>query len=121
MNESFLLRFARLGFWAACVATLVGAVIPPTTPGLNFLPWDKAEHFVAFYALTAIAAFAFPRRSLAKLALLLCAFGGSIELVQALPLVHRDAEWGDWLADSVAIVSVLLPMALERWRVRIRR
>jgi len=121
MKASTLVRLTQLGFWAAFLATLGGALMPPTTPGIDFLPWDKAEHFVGFYVLTTLAVLAFPRRSLVAIALLLCAFGGLIELVQALPIVHRDAEWGDWLADSVAIVSVLAPMALVRWRAAFRR
>ena len=115
MRTGQFARIAQAGFWAAAAATFAGAVTPPDL-GVKLLPWDKAEHFLAFYALMTIALLAFPRRPPLGIALLLSGFGGLIELVQALPFVHRDAEWGDWLADSAAIGAVLLPMALQRWR-----
>ena len=104
----------------ACVITLAGAVMPPSE-GLQLLPWDKAEHFLAFYVLTSLAVVAFPRGRLIMIAIVLSAFGGLIELVQALPIVHRDAAWGDWVADTVAVAAVFVPMALMRWRVEFGR
>jgi len=32
--------------------------------------------------------------------------------------VHRDCDWHDWLADTLAIAAVLLPMQLARLRRR---
>lgn len=115
-----LLRIARIAFWAAIAITMAGAFAPPSA-SLQVLPWDKAGHFLAFYALTALAVVAFPARRVVVIALSLSAFGGLIEIVQALPIVHRDAEWGDWLADSAAIAAVIIPMAFVRWRDDARR
>ena len=75
-----------------------------------------AEHFAAFYVLTLLAVAAFPRRSLVVVAIVLSAFGASIELVQPLPFVNRDCDFWDWVADTIAVVAALAPMALVWWR-----
>lgn len=115
VNSGILLRAAQLLFWAALVFTFVAAVMP-THQAPKLFPWDKAEHFAAFYTLTVLGAAAFPRRSLIVLSILLSAFGGAIELVQALPIVNRDCDFWDWAADTVAILAALAPMVCVRWR-----
>lgn len=82
----------------------------------HLFPWDKAEHFAAFYVLSFLAAGAYPRASLVIVALWLSLFGAGIELVQALPFVHRDCDIWDWVADTLAILAALAPILLERWR-----
>lgn len=115
-----LLRVAQLVFWATLVFTFVCAVMPaPSAPKL--FPWDKAEHFAAFYTLTVLSVLAFPRRPLVALAVALSAFGAAIELVQALPIVNRDCDFWDWVADTVAVIAALVPMALVRWRAMMQR
>ncbi len=116
---SLLLTLARVAFFAALAFTFYSAVIPPRD-ALQLVPWDKAEHFIAFYVLTALAVVAFPRRNLFVLAALLSAFGALIEFVQGLPMVHRDRDFWDWVADTTAIASVLAPMALVWWRGQVR-
>jgi len=112
---SSLVRLAQLAFLAALIFTFYSAVIPPHE-ALHLAPWDKAEHFIAFYALTGLAAAAFPRRNLLLIAALLSAFGALIEFVQGLPIVHRDRDFWDWVADTLAIVATLAPMLLVWWR-----
>jgi hypothetical protein len=112
---SLLLKLARITFFAALAFTFYSAVIPPQD-ALQLVPWDKAEHFIAFYVLTCLAVLAFPQRRLLVLATLLSAFGGLIEIVQGLPMVHRDMDFWDWVADTIAIGSALAPMLLVRWR-----
>lgn len=112
---SLLLRLAQVAFFAALIFTFYSAVIPPKQ-ALQLVPWDKAEHFIAFYALTGLAAAAFPRRSLFVLGALLSAFGAFIEFVQGLDIVHRDRDFWDWAADTVAIIAALAPMLLVWWR-----
>jgi VanZ family protein len=110
-----LLRLSQLAFCAAFVFTFVAAVMPPHQAPKLF-PWDKAEHFAAFYTLTLLAMVAFPRRNLLILAVLLSAFGGLIELVQALPIVNRDCDVRDWIADTIAVLAALAPFAAAHWR-----
>jgi hypothetical protein len=90
-------------------------VIPPQH-ALELVPWDKAEHFIAFYGLTGLAAAAFPKRNLIVIAVLLSGFGALIEFVQGLAVVHRDRDLWDWVADTLAIIAALAPMLLVWWR-----
>jgi hypothetical protein len=66
--------------------------------------------------LTGLAVAAFPKHNLAVLAALLSGFGAFIEIVQGLPLVHRDRDFWDWVADAIAIAGALAPMLLYWWR-----
>ncbi|MDP8986198.1 MAG: hypothetical protein M3N97_14415 [Pseudomonadota bacterium] len=110
-----LAGLAKVAFFAALSFTFYSAVIPPQH-ALQLVPWDKAEHFIAFYGLTGLAAAAFPTRKLIWIAALLSGFGALIEYVQGLPMVHRDRDFWDWVADSAAIIAALAPMLLVWWR-----
>jgi hypothetical protein len=112
---AILVRLAQLAFVSALLFTFYSAVIPPHQ-AVQLVPWDKAEHFIAFYALTGLAAAAFPRRNLFLIAASLSAFGALIEFVQGLPIVHRDRDVWDWVADTIAICAALAPMLLVWWR-----
>ena len=116
---SVLLNLARGAFFAAIVFTFYSAVIPPQL-ALQLAPWDKAEHFIAFYGLTGLAAAAFPKSNLFVIAGLLSLFGALIEIVQGLPIVRRDRDFWDWVADTIAIISALAPMLLVWWRGLVR-
>jgi hypothetical protein len=118
-NVSLLLKVARIAFFAALVFTFYSAVIPPRH-AVQLVPWDKAEHFIAFYALTGLAVAAFPKANLFVIAALLSGFGALIEIVQGLPMVHRDRDFWDWVADSIAIAAALAPMLLVWWRGQVR-
>ena len=112
---SLLDRLAKFAFVAALIFTFYSAVIPPQH-AVQLVPWDKAEHFLAFYGLTGLAAAAFPRRNLFWIAASLSGFGALIEFVQGLSIVHRDRDFWDWVADTLAIVAALAPMLLVWWR-----
>jgi hypothetical protein len=43
-------------------------------------------------------------------------FGAFIELVQAIPALGRDSDVRDWVADTAAIIAVLL--IVRWWRAR---
>jgi hypothetical protein len=113
-----LLKVARVAFFAALIFTFYSAVIPPAH-ALRLTPWDKATHFIAFYTLTGLAVAAFPKLNLAVIAAMLSGFGALIEIVQGLPSVHRDRDFWDWVADSIAIACALGPMLLYWWRERV--
>jgi multisubunit Na+/H+ antiporter MnhF subunit len=115
LQVSWLIRIAQVAFFAALIFTFYSAVIPPQE-ALQLVPWDKAEHFIAFYALTGLAVAAFPRRNLFLVAGLLSFFGALIEFVQGLAIVHRDRDFWDWVADTIAIAAALAPMILVWWR-----
>lgn len=106
-------RLLRFAFWAAALFALVMASLPrpPQLPGD---PSDKVQHILAFAVLAALAASAYARTALVRIALGLSAFGALIELVQTIPALHRDASWLDWLADTVSAAAVLGLVALYR-------
>jgi hypothetical protein len=115
LRLSLLISVARYAFLAALIFTFYSAVAPPAHV-VQFVPWDKAAHFIAFYGLTGLAVAAFPRAPLWLIAASLSAFGAFIEVVQGLPIVHRDRDFFDWAADTVAILAALSPMLLVWWR-----
>ena len=75
---------------------------------------------LTFAVLTALARIAYPRASVGGIFLRLSAFGALIEVVQMIPVLHRDADVQDWAADSLAILAVLGAASLIRF-VRIGR
>jgi hypothetical protein len=116
---SLLLKVARFVFFAALIFTFYSAVIPPSH-ALQLTPWDKATHFIAFYVLTGLAVAAFPKQNLFAVAAMLSGFGALIEIVQGLPMVNRDRDFWDWVADTIAISCALAPMLLFWWRAQVR-
>ena len=102
----------RLLFWSAAIFAFVMAVVPhpPHVPGE---PNDKVQHVIAFATLGALGAWAYFRAPLIRIAIGLSLFGALIEVVQAIPALHRDSDVLDWVADTVACGLVLL---LIRWR-----
>jgi hypothetical protein len=105
----------RIAFWATVVFTFVSAEMPASRAP-HLFPWDKAEHFAAFYVLASLAAAAYPRIPLVIMALWLSLFGSAIELVQALPFIHRDCDILDWVADVSAVAAAYVPVLVSRWR-----
>jgi VanZ family protein len=100
-------RFFQLLFWSALLLAFVMASLPqpPVLPGD---PGDKELHMLAFLVLATLAAFAFPRISILWLFVGLAAFGGAIELFQAIPALGREASWLDWMADLIAAGAALI-------------
>jgi VanZ family protein len=108
-------RTARAVFWAAAIFAFVMAVLPhpPHIPGN---PNDKLQHVTAFATLALLGSFAYPATALIQLLVRLSLFGAAIEVVQAIPVLHRDSDVLDWIADTVAVALVLL--AVRWWRGR---
>lgn len=100
-------------FLAALVFTLVMAWLPhpPSVPGN---PNDKIQHIVAFACLSWLGAMAFPAFPLARLGERLSFLGAIIEVVQAIPGLHRDCDIRDWVADTVAVIVVLFVVGAVR-------
>ena len=96
----------RLVFWAAAAFSFAMA-INPHPPHFQGEPGDKIEHMAAFATLAALAAAAWPERRYATLGLGLSYFGAIIEIVQAIPALHRDCDIMDWVADTGAAIVVL--------------
>lgn len=92
----FLLSCAGVGYFA----------FGPPPEGLG--PGeDKIQHGLTFFVLTILGVRAFPRVGVAGVAVGLCAGGVGIEIIQGLPLVHRDADLADVGADVIGVVAAV--------------
>lgn len=111
------IRARRLLFWAAAIFAFVMAVLPqpPELPGQ---PNDKLQHIAAFATLSVLGAWGYAEVSLLKLLAGLSLFGALIEVVQAIPALHRDSDVKDWIADTLACAVVLLVVHWRRTRRR---
>jgi len=108
-------RFFQICFWAAALLTFAAAVAPAdVVPQLA--ESDKLMHFLAFFTLSLVATLAFRRARVPIIGVGLSAFGALIEVAQTIPGLNRDGDVWDWTADTLAIVVVLLPIGLARWR-----
>lgn len=115
MSSQRRLTILRFLFWAAVIFAFVMAIIPqpPQLPGA---PSDKVQHISAFAVLAALGVFAYSRIGLLYLGVGLSLFGALIEVVQAVPALHRDSDIVDWIADTVAAVAILLLLPWLRVR-----
>ena len=111
-----LLIAARVALAFCVLLTGWGAFSPAGTVHPHLFPWDKAEHFSAFFALTACALAAFPRVGIAWIGLAVSASGAMVELIQGLPFVHRDMDVKDWVADTIAVLAVVGVVIIARVR-----
>lgn len=84
---------------------------------------DKVLHFLAFYLLSLLVDFAFPKTSFNAFKIMfLLGYGGAIELVQSF-FPYRSCSFGDIAADAVGIAVYLfsipllrrIPFIRERW------
>ena len=99
-------RAGKILFWPALAVVIWGELSPhpPELPGP--LMWDKLDHFIAYFGLALLSTLAWGlKRSLVWLFLGLVALGGGMEILQA--LLGRDAEWGDFLANDLGILTGL--------------
>ncbi|HEU4960903.1 MAG TPA: hypothetical protein VFT56_10890 [Sphingomonas sp.] len=101
-------------FAAALIVTLFMALDPkPPHLPLDDLG-DKFEHSLAFATLTLLALFGFPSMLPLRIAERLSFLGALIELGQSIPVLHRDCDVRDWVADTIAILIVVLVVSTAK-------
>ena len=103
----------RTIFWIALAVSLAAA-LNPKPPHFEGAPGDKVQHIIAFLVLTAMALAAYPQAKRWAQALALSGFGALIEFLQMIPALHRSSELMDWVADSGAVLVVILLSAMLR-------
>jgi VanZ family protein len=111
------IRTFRAAFWSAAILAVVMAVLPkpPHLPIDRF--GDKFEHMLAFSVLALLGALGWPAFSRWRVAWRLSLLGALIEMAQAIPVLHRDSDIRDWIADTLALGAVLLLVTIyERLR-----
>jgi MYXO-CTERM domain-containing protein len=109
------LRIIRAAFWAALVFSFIMALLPqpPQLPGT---PSDKVQHIAAFATLALLGSTAYRSTSFILWLVSLSAFGALIEVLQAIPVLNRDSDPVDWVADTAA--AALMLGAVWWWRRR---
>lgn len=90
----------RFAFWCALIFAYVCAIIPG---GPQIGHSDKNGHVLAFVTLAFLARLGWSRKRAVRIAILLILFGIFIELSQATPIVHRDADIWDVVADACGV------------------
>jgi VanZ family protein len=104
----------RLAMWVAVTVAVVMATLPK--PPHLFIDkfGDKFEHMLAFAVIALLAALAYPKARLTRIAERLSFLGALIEVTQSIPWLHRDCDIRDWVADTASIIVVLTIVALVR-------
>ena len=118
MNFGKWQEWIRRAFWLALAVTLVMALLP-NPPAMQAT--DKVQHMAAFAALTSLAALGFPSLRLRVIFVWMAALGLTIEVLQMIPMLHRNAQASDWLADCAATLVTLLLLGALRWLLRRRQ
>jgi hypothetical protein len=108
---------ARALFWFTTLFVLVVALWP-LPPAVATDISDKVQHAAAFATLALLGLWAFPRLSPWWTVVGLSLFGAFIEVVQGTPLIHRDRDVFDWVADTIACAVVVIALG---WMVRPKR
>ena len=113
-----LLAAFRVAFIVASIGVLLLALLPEQPLGQFGFPTgfrsDKLNHISAFTALAGLGILGWPKR-LARLVILLIVAGALIEILQGLPLIGRDRDIFDWLADCFGIaLGVAGGLCLQR-------
>ncbi|NBC37455.1 hypothetical protein GTZ99_12940 [Novosphingobium sp. FSY-8] len=111
----WLFLLIAAGLFATLMALLPH---PPEMPSDRL--GDKFNHMGAFATLAVLSRLAFPTAGRWRIVERLSFFGALIEVFQAIPELHRDCQWSDWVADTLAagVAVVLAEAALRWWRAR---
>ena len=109
MTIASIQKMMRLAFWGALLFAYVCAVIPS---GPEIGNSDKNTHMIAFFVLSYLARLGWSRKGALWIVAALLAFGIFIELSQATPIIHRDADVWDVVADTVGVVTGLVAGAI---------
>src|SRR3569833_3132688 len=117
------LRLARL-WWAigwGMVLFIVVSCLEPARYVLEVHLWDKAEHALAFFGMSAWFGGLVRRSRYPLVGLVMLLFGGGIEIAQGLMGLGRDADILDLVADNlgITVALILLYLGLGAWTCRV--
>ena len=110
---------ARWALWPLLAFTTFMALSPkpPATP-LDQMG-DKFTHMTAFAVLTLVARIGYPNASPLRVLERMALFGALIEVFQAIPGLHRNCDWRDWVADMAAAGAMLVIHGIMTGRLRV--
>jgi VanZ family protein len=102
--------FKRIFFLVAFIVFILAVIPAQKMPELNL--WDKSNHFIAFFVLTALFIYAFKYKyHIAFIELL--AYGVFIEIAQYFS-INRSSEFLDVVADGLGIITAIILIYLFR-------
>jgi len=104
---------ARLGLYGLATAVLLYLTLAPSKALPKVTLWDKAEHALAWAALTGLGLILF-RRWTWRIALFALAVGALVEALQGVLPLGRDADLKDWAADLAGVAVATGVAALVR-------
>lgn len=111
-------RIARSMLWPLLAFTTFMALSPnPPAMPIDQMG-DKFHHMLAFSVLTLLSRIGYPTTSPWRVLERMALFGALIEVFQAIPSLHRDCDWRDWVADMAATSAVLVFYGLAMARIR---
>jgi VanZ family protein len=107
----------RIAFWLALIFAVTMALLPKPPEVMGDVG-DKYQHMLAFACLTVLASFGYPHARPLRIAERLSFVGALIEVLQSIPVLQRDCQIMDWVADTGAILVTLVVITLVRrwWR-----
>lgn len=105
--------FFRIAFWLALAFAVTMALVP-TPPQMMGTVGDKSQHMLAFSCLTLLASIGYHGAPPLRIAERLSFVGALIEVLQSIPVLHRDCQIMDWVADTAAILVTLAIVTLVR-------
>ena len=105
-------------FWRALLVLLAVSVFVvanlPTGMASSVFANDKANHALAFAALTPLVVFSFPGLRLMAIFCGLLIFNAGIEITQGTLGLGRQPEVLDWVAGALATAAVLVLIQIAR-------
>jgi VanZ family protein len=110
-----LILLARVAFWIALIFAVTMALVPKPPPVLGEVG-DKYQHMLAFACLTVLASAGYPSAPALRIAERLSFVGALIEVAQSIPILQRDCQIMDWVADTGAILVALAVVTIVRKR-----
>jgi hypothetical protein len=112
-------RLAIVLFWCALVFSVVMALLPHPPELAADKMGDKFHHMLAFAVMTGLAMLAWPQAERLRIIERLSFLGALIEVAQAIPVLQRDCDIRDWVADTLSILVVAsIFWLIERKRAR---
>ncbi len=105
---------ARLLLVALIGWLVAGEIWPAVRIAKVWLAADQVTHIIIVYALTLVAALAFPRIGVGLVALGVVCVASALELGQSLGLVQGTAQFHDFIANLIGAASAALPLWIGR-------
>lgn len=106
--------------WRVLLMFVIVAVVTLAVAPQEAVPFggsdDKLKHFAAFFVVSALACFAFPKARMWVMLTALLAFNAMIEAAQAIVRTGRETDLLDFATGALATCVILLAFLLIRGR-----